>query len=57
VRDTPPPAPHVADGHDLIRGVQVQLRYVDRTGVESDRTVHPLGIVAKGPSWYLVAHT
>ncbi|MEN0129099.1 MAG: WYL domain-containing protein, partial [Brevundimonas sp.] len=40
-----------------IRGVQVHLGYVDRAGVESERTVHPLGVVAKGASWYLVAHT
>lgn len=41
----------------VIRGVQVRLRYVDREGAETERTVHPLGIVAKGPSWYLVSHT
>ncbi|GEK20488.1 helix-turn-helix transcriptional regulator [Cellulomonas xylanilytica] len=41
----------------VIRGVQVRLGYVDPHGAETQRTVHPLGIVAKGPSWYLVAHT
>ncbi|GAA2691597.1 helix-turn-helix transcriptional regulator [Actinoplanes palleronii] len=41
----------------VIRGVQVRLGYVDGTGAATERTVHPLGIVAKGPSWYLVAHT
>lgn len=41
----------------VIRGVQVRLGYVDRTGAETERTVHPLGIVAKGRSWYLVAGT
>ncbi|MEU1752686.1 WYL domain-containing protein [Micromonospora matsumotoense] len=41
----------------VIRGVQVRLGYVDRERTETTRTVHPLGIVAKGPSWYLVAHT
>jgi len=41
----------------VIRGVQVRLGYVDRQGAETERTVHPLGIVAKGPSWYLVAGT
>src|SRR3954471_16653576 len=41
----------------VIRGVQVRLGYVDRAGAETARTVHPLGIVAKGPSWYLVCHT
>jgi predicted DNA-binding transcriptional regulator YafY len=41
----------------VIRGVQVRLGYVDRNGAETERTAHPLGIVAKGPSWYLVAGT
>lgn len=41
----------------VIRGVQVRLGYVDRDGTGTERTVHPLGIVTKGPSWYLVAHT
>ena len=41
----------------VIRGVQVRLGYVDRTGSETERTVHPLGIVAKGPTWYLVSNT
>lgn len=41
----------------VIRGVQVRLGYVDRKGSETERTVHPLGIVAKGPTWYLVSQT
>ncbi|MDY7089626.1 MAG: WYL domain-containing protein [Actinomycetota bacterium] len=41
----------------VIRGVQVRLGYVDREGSETERIVHPLGIVAKGPSWYLVSDT
>ncbi|GLX99407.1 WYL domain-containing protein [Herbidospora sp. NBRC 101105] len=41
----------------VIRGVQVRLGYVDREGIETERTVHPLGIVAKGPTWYLVTNT
>ncbi|MFV2104480.1 helix-turn-helix transcriptional regulator [Micromonospora sp. LOL_024] len=41
----------------VIRGVQVRLSYVDRERTETERIVHPLGIVAKGPSWYLVANT
>jgi predicted DNA-binding transcriptional regulator YafY len=41
----------------VIRGVQVRLGYVDRKGSETERTVHPLGIVAKGPTWYLVSNT
>jgi len=41
----------------VIRGVQVRLGYVDRKGSETQRTVHPLGVVAKGPTWYLVPTT
>jgi len=41
----------------VISGVQVRLGYVDREGSETVRTVHPLGIVAKGPAWYLVSDT
>ena len=41
----------------VIRGVQVRLGYVDRNGTETERTLHPLGIVAKGPTWYLVSNT
>ncbi|MGB5936122.1 MAG: WYL domain-containing protein, partial [Ornithinimicrobium sp.] len=57
-RTTQPPPRFLEDLQNaVIRGVQVRLRYVDRAGVETDRTVHPLGIVAKGRSWYLIAHT
>ena len=41
----------------VVRGVQVRLGYVDRDDAETERTVHPLGVVAKGESWYLVSHT
>jgi predicted DNA-binding transcriptional regulator YafY len=41
----------------VIRGFQVRLGYADSKGAETERTVHPLGIVAKGPSWYLIAGT
>ena len=39
-----------------ISGVQVCLGYSDRNDRATERTVHPLGIVAKGPAWYLVAN-
>ena len=53
-----PPPRFLDDLQDaVIRGVQVRLGYVDPTGAETERTVHPLGIVAKGRSWYLIAHT
>ena len=41
----------------VIRGVRVRLGYVDRNGSETERLVDPLGIVAKGPTWYLVSDT
>jgi predicted DNA-binding transcriptional regulator YafY len=56
---TPPPAPPHLDvlQQAVVDGVQVQLRYADRLGNETERTVHPLGLVAKGSVWYLVADT
>ncbi len=41
----------------VVDGVQVRLRYVGRDRPESERIVHPLGLVAKGSVWYLVAGT
>lgn len=41
----------------VIRGVQVRFAYADAAGKETERVVHPLGIVAKGRVWYLIAHT
>ncbi len=58
VGTTPRPPRFLDDLQDaVIRGVQVRLGYVDRTGAATERTVHPLGIVVKGPVWYLVAGT
>ncbi|WP_046300362.1 WYL domain-containing protein [Mycobacterium sp. UM_Kg27] len=54
-----PPPPRFLDAlqEAVIRGVQVRLGYVDSKGAVTERTVHPLGIVAKGPTWYLVSET
>ena len=41
----------------VIEGVQVRLGYTDAKGAVSERTVHPLGLVSKGTTWYLVADT
>lgn len=41
----------------VISGEQVILGYVSPKGEPSIRTVHPLGIAAKGLAWYLVADT
>ena len=38
-------------------GRQVRLGYADRSGRASLRVVHPLGLVHKGATWYLVAGT
>lgn len=54
----PPPPRFLEELQEaVIRGVQVRLGYVDRKGSETERTVHPLGIVAKRPTWYLVSQT
>ena len=41
----------------VIDGVQVRLSYTARTGTETERIVHPLGLVAKRTVWYLIANT
>jgi predicted DNA-binding transcriptional regulator YafY len=41
----------------VVAGIQVRLGYADRTRTETSRVVHPLGLVEKGSTWYLVADT
>ncbi len=55
----PRPAPPHLDSlqRAVIDGEQVVLGYVARDRSESRRPVSPLGLVAKGWSWYLVAGT
>ncbi len=54
----PPPPPHLeALQQAVIQGVQVDLGYRDRAGAITARIVHPLGLVSKGSTWYLVAGT
>jgi predicted DNA-binding transcriptional regulator YafY len=54
----PPPPPHLeALQHAVVEGVQVRLGYRDRERSQTTRIVHPLGLVAKGSVWYLVAGT
>ncbi len=43
--------------HAVIDGVRVELDYRGRDGRLSSRTVHPLGLVVKNNTWYLVAGT
>ena len=53
------PEPHFLDDlrRAVVAGVQVRLGYADRSAPESTRVVHPLGLVEKGSTWYLVADT
>jgi len=41
----------------VIDGVQVTIGYTDAAGAVTERVVHPLGLVSKGTTWYLVADT
>lgn len=56
-RERPAP-PHLDEvQRAVVDGVQVSLGYVARDGTPTTRVVHPLGVAAKGRSWYLVAGT
>ncbi len=41
----------------VVESLQLQLGYRSRTGESTTRVVEPLGLAAKGSSWYLVAQT
>jgi predicted DNA-binding transcriptional regulator YafY len=41
----------------VIQARQVRLGYSDRERKVSERIVHPLGLVSKGHTWYLIADT
>ncbi len=52
----PEPMPFLAVVQDAIwRERKLQLGYARADGARIDRRVNPLGLVAKGPVWYLVA--
>jgi predicted DNA-binding transcriptional regulator YafY len=55
----PKPAPPFLDAvqQAVVDGQQVSLGYVARTREATTRVVHPLGLAAKGSTWYLVADT
>jgi predicted DNA-binding transcriptional regulator YafY len=54
----PSPPPHLERLQQaIIEGVQVRLGYTDAKGAVTERVVHPLGLVSKGSTWYLVADT
>ncbi len=53
-----PRPPHLDElQRAVVDGVQVRLGYADRSRSESERVVHPLGLVQKDSTWYLVADT
>jgi predicted DNA-binding transcriptional regulator YafY len=57
-RDAPTPPPHLeALQQAVISGVRIKLGYRDREGAVSERLAHPLGLVSKGSTWYLIADT
>jgi len=53
----PPPPLLDAVQSAVVGGEQVTLGYVARNREPSTRVVHPLGLAAKGSTWYLVADT
>jgi predicted DNA-binding transcriptional regulator YafY len=54
----PPSPPHLDSlQRAVIERRQVRIDYVDRRRRESNRAVHPLGLVRKASAWYLVAGT
>ena len=55
--DAPAPAHLDVLQRATVDGRQVRLGYVSRDGTETERIVHPLGLVAKRSVWYLVANT
>jgi predicted DNA-binding transcriptional regulator YafY len=55
----PPRRPEYLDvlQQAVVDGVQVRLGYAGRDKPAGERTIHPLGLVAKGNVWYLIADT
>jgi predicted DNA-binding transcriptional regulator YafY len=50
-------APLLGTVQDAVwQGKLLQMEYRGANGALSERVVHPLGLVAKGSTWYLVAH-
>jgi predicted DNA-binding transcriptional regulator YafY len=41
----------------VIESRQIRLGYTDAQGAVTERVVHPLGLVSKGTTWYLVGDT
>jgi predicted DNA-binding transcriptional regulator YafY len=58
-RGSPAPPPPLLDAirSAVIEGRQLRLVYSGRSSALSERVVEPLGLAAKGSTWYLVAGT
>jgi predicted DNA-binding transcriptional regulator YafY len=57
-RAAPDPPVHLAVLQQaVVDRVQVRLHYAGRDREPGERTVHPLGLVAKRQTWYLIADT
>jgi predicted DNA-binding transcriptional regulator YafY len=52
-----PPVHLAALQQAVVDGVQVRLHYAGRDREPGERVVHPLGLVAKRQTWYLIADT
>src|SRR5687768_5691157 len=53
-----PRPPHLDElQRAVVEAVQIRLGYADRTRSETQRVVHPLGLVEKDGVWYLIADT
>lgn len=52
-----PPQHLAALQQAVVEGVQIRLHYGGRDKEPGERTVHPLGLVAKRQTWYLIADT
>jgi len=55
--DRTPPEHLATVQQAIIDGRVLRLRYASRDQAERERLVHPLGLIAKGPSWYLITNT
>src|SRR5436305_4482137 len=55
----PRPTPPLLDAVQkaVVDGEQITLGYVARSQEPSTRVVHPLGLAAKGTTWYMIADT
>jgi predicted DNA-binding transcriptional regulator YafY len=53
-----PRPPHLDElQRAVVEAVQIRLGYADRTRSETQRVVHPLGLVEKDGVWYLIGDT